>query len=240
MPRGLLAWDGVEWHRLATVCGGTGDTMRIAWAGPAEFWTVSEPSRPRQGSGTALCHFKDGVVAGSYSTADTASDPYRQMNAAACRAPDDCWFGGIGSRDPTGSRVGAFHLRWDGTALRTVYNGASGRGVSDIEAIGSGYLRVGRRRRRAAGRPSRRIRRRWSATPRCCTGIDGNAFADDPFVPAAEADGGTELLALDASDGPVVGRRRRCRVRHRGRGARRRRRRRAPAAGGLLDRRRVS
>jgi hypothetical protein len=202
VPRGLLAWDGVQWHRLATVCGGTGDTMRIAWAGPTEFWTVSEPSRPRQGSGTALCHFKDGAVVGSYSTADTASDPYRQMNAAACRAADDCWFGGIGSRDPTGRRVGAFHLRWDGTALRTVYNGASGRGVSDIEATGSGYVEsvvVGPRRGSAVAPDPPPLERH----PQLLHRIQGNAFADDPFVPAAEADGGTELLALDAADGPV-------------------------------------
>ena len=106
VPRGILAWDGESWHTLATVCGGPGDTMRIAWAGPDEFWTVSEPSRPRQGSGTALCHFKDGSVVGSYSTADNAADPYRQMNAAACNGPSDCWFGGIGS-DSSGGGSGA-------------------------------------------------------------------------------------------------------------------------------------
>ena len=100
VPRGILAYDGESWHTLATVCGGPGDTMRIAWAGPEEFWTVSEPSRPRQGSGTALCRFKDGAVVASYSTADNAADPYRQMNAAACNGPDDCWFGGIGCARP--------------------------------------------------------------------------------------------------------------------------------------------
>ncbi len=68
------------------------------------------------------------------------------MNAAACNGPNDCWFGGIGSRDPTGTRVGAFHLHWDGSALRTVYNAGSGRGVSDLEAVGFGLRRVGRRR----------------------------------------------------------------------------------------------
>ena len=79
-------------------------------------------------------------MVGSYSTADTAADPYRQMNAAACRTPDDCWFGGIGSRDPTGTRVGAFHLHWDGATLRTVYNAGSGRGVTDIEPTETGFL----------------------------------------------------------------------------------------------------
>ncbi len=40
----------------------------IASPGPREFWTVTEPSQPRAGTGTALCHFKDGEVVGSYST----------------------------------------------------------------------------------------------------------------------------------------------------------------------------
>ena len=136
-------------------------------------------------------------MVGSYSTADNAADPYRQMNAAACRAVDDCWFGGIGSRDPTGTRVGAFHLHWDGAALRTVYNGASARGVSDIEAVGAGYVEsvvVGPRRGVAeAPDPSP-----LELKPRLLHRIAGGAFANDPFVPAVEADGGSELLALDA------------------------------------------
>jgi hypothetical protein len=35
IPRGIYTWDGVEWRQLATVCGGSGDTMRIAFAGPS-------------------------------------------------------------------------------------------------------------------------------------------------------------------------------------------------------------
>lgn len=211
VPRGILAWDGQTWHPLATVCGGPGDTMRIAWAGPDEFWTVSEPSRPRQGSGTALCHFKDGAVAASYSTADNAADPFRQMNAAACNGPNDCWFGGIGSRDPSGNRVGAFHLHWDGQALRTVYNGGSARGVTDIEAVGSGFVEsvvVGPARGVATAPDPSPLETRPGLLHR----IAGSAFSDDPFAPSVEADGGSELLALDggwavgggAASGPVV------------------------------------
>lgn len=203
VPRGILAYDGESWHTLATVCGGPGDTMRIAWAAADEFWTVSEPSRPRQGSGTSLCRFKGGVVVASYSTADTAADPYRQMNAAACRAADDCWFGGIGSRDPTGTRVGAFHLHWDGTALRTVYNGSSGRGVTDIQAVPSGYVEsvvVGPRRGVAEAPDPPPL----EAQPRLLQRISGGAFASDPFVPLSDADGGTDMLALDGlPDGTV-------------------------------------
>jgi hypothetical protein len=200
VPRGILAWDGVGWHTLATVCGGPGDTMRIAWAGPTEFWTISEPSRPRQGSGTALCHFKDGAVAGSYSTADNAADPYRQMNAAACNGPNDCWFGGLGSRDPTGTRVGAFHLHWDGSALRTVYNARSGRAVTDLVAVAGGFVEtvaVGARRGSADAPDPRPL----ESQPLLLHRIAAGSFASDPFVPAAEADGGSELLAADSYDG---------------------------------------
>ena len=51
IPRGIFSWDGQSWHQLATVCGGPAETARIAWAGPTEFWVVSEPSLPRTGSG---------------------------------------------------------------------------------------------------------------------------------------------------------------------------------------------
>ncbi|MGH2880555.1 MAG: hypothetical protein ACRDK4_13245 [Solirubrobacteraceae bacterium] len=131
VPQGLLFWNGRGWHQLATVCGGSGETSRIAWASPDEFWTITEPSEPRVGAGLALCHFKDGVVVGSYSTAIQSPDPFRPMDAAACNGPDDCWFAGVGSEDPSGQRVGAFHLHWDGTNLTASYQPQS-RGVSGL------------------------------------------------------------------------------------------------------------
>ncbi|MFM9127157.1 MAG: hypothetical protein ACKOTA_06305, partial [Solirubrobacterales bacterium] len=33
IPRGLFYWNGVRWRQLATVCGGSAQTMRVAWAG---------------------------------------------------------------------------------------------------------------------------------------------------------------------------------------------------------------
>ena len=130
IPRGIFSWNGQSWHQLATVCGGPGDTARIAWAGPDEFWVVSEPSLPRAGSGLALCHFKDGQVVGSFSTPVEASDPFRQMLSAACNGPDDCWFGGVGSQDALGERVGAFHLHWNGTALKASTGRRAGRSAT--------------------------------------------------------------------------------------------------------------
>ena len=106
IPRGIFSWDGQSWHQLATVCGGPGDTARVAWAGPTEFWVVSEPSLPRRGSGLALCRFKDGQVVGSWSTRVDSADPFRQMMSATCNGPDDCWFGGSAPRTRSANASG--------------------------------------------------------------------------------------------------------------------------------------
>jgi hypothetical protein len=131
VPAGLFFYNGRGWHQLSTVCGGAGEASRIAWAGPDEFWVITEPSEPRAGAGLGLCHFKDGVVVGSYSTAFQSPDPFRPMDAAACDGPNDCWFAGIGSEDPSGQRIGAFHLHWNGTSLLSSYQ-PQGRGVSGL------------------------------------------------------------------------------------------------------------
>jgi hypothetical protein len=200
--RGIYSYDGSGWRQLATVCGGPGDTARIAWAGPREFWVVSQPSQPRAGSGLALCRFKDGQVAGSWSTAIEAPDPFRQMLSAHCVSANDCWFGGVGAQDPLGERVGAFHLHWDGSDLESLY-GPQGRAVSDIEAhAGKLYEST------LAGRsPEQRGDAADLAEPepvaRLIHTVAGGAFANDPFEPAPLPDvpaDGSELLALD-SDG---------------------------------------
>ena len=128
---GLFFYNGRDWHQLSIVCGGAGEASRIAWAGPDEFWTITEPSEPRSGAGLGLCHFKDGVVVGSYSTAYQSPEPFRAMDAAACDGPDDCWFAGIGSQDPSGQHIGAFHLHWNGSSLIGSYQ-PQGRGVSAL------------------------------------------------------------------------------------------------------------
>ncbi len=139
VPNGLLFWNGRAWHQLSTVCGGAGEASRIAWAGPDDFWVITEPSEPRVGSGLGLCHFEDGQVVGSYSTPFQSPEPFRPTDAAACSGPDDCWFAGIGSEDPSGQHVGAFHLHWDGTNLTSSYQ-PQGRGVSGLASLhGSFY-----------------------------------------------------------------------------------------------------
>jgi hypothetical protein len=138
VPSGLFFWNGRAWSQLSTVCGGSGEASRIAWAGPDEFWVITEPSEPRVGSGLGLCHFKDGVVVGSYSTPLQSPDPFRPMDAAACDGPNDCWFAGVGSEDPAGQRVGAFHLHWDGTNLTSSYQ-PQGRGVNGLASFGGTF-----------------------------------------------------------------------------------------------------
>ncbi|MBJ7457956.1 MAG: hypothetical protein JHD02_02080 [Thermoleophilaceae bacterium] len=136
------------WKQYATVCG-QGDASagigRVAWAGPNEFWTLTTPSSPWNTSGYAgrgLCRFSGGQIVGSYSTVrgqiDTSSDPYQPMEAAACKSASECWFGGIAAALPDGTSPGTFHLRWDGSNLRSVYAPAK-RGASDIEAFDGGF-----------------------------------------------------------------------------------------------------
>lgn len=202
IPRGIYSWNGRDWHQLATVCGGPGDTARIAWAGPTEFWVVSEPSLPRKGSGLALCRFKDGRVVGSWSTRVDAADPFRQMQSAACRAPDDCWFGGVGSQDALGERVGAFHLHWNGSDLVSVY-GPQGRSVSDMQFHQGALFESTLVGRSPENRADPVDLAEPEPEPRLLHRIAATSFANDPFLPAplaAVPADGSELLALD-SDG---------------------------------------
>lgn len=206
IPQGLFAYDGVGWRQLSTVCGGPAESTRIAWAGPREFWTVTEPSPPRLGGGLALCRFRDGEVIGSYSTADESPDPFRAMNAAACASANDCWFGGVGSQDPSGQRVGAYHLRFDGTNLVSTY-APQGRGVSDLLALpGGGFAET---KLVGAQREDRTTPVSLAApepTPQLIHEIRGTTFSGTLFAPLPRfgvPHDGTELLAADAAPGNV-------------------------------------
>lgn len=202
IPRGLMFWNGQDWRRLSTVCGGSADTLRVAWAGPTEFWTVSEPSRPRVGSGTTLCRYQGGRVVGSFGTLPQSSDPYNLMVAATCRSANDCWFGGPSANDPAGARTGAFRLHWNGSTLTTWY-GPQGRGISDLEAHGDVIYESAFAGSRAGSREPV-VNRIPEPVPALLRRIGaGAAFSLDPFKPAPlddVAEDGSELLALD-SDG---------------------------------------
>jgi hypothetical protein len=126
VPAGLYAYDGVSWHQLASVCGGA--KGRIAWAGPDEFWTISdqragqiESRGQNQGDleALSLCHFQGDQVVGSYAMPFGEPNSYVEMDAAACLSSDDCWFAGQDGEPPN---VGSFHLHWNGSEVTAVYD----------------------------------------------------------------------------------------------------------------------
>jgi hypothetical protein len=124
MPAGVYAYDGTGWHLYSTVCGGHEGS--IAWAGPDEFWTVSDYALRQEGTQSAgrewartLCHFENGEVVASYAEPIGTASTYPKMETAACAGPDDCWFAG-GRLPETAANTGPFHLHWDGGALTAV------------------------------------------------------------------------------------------------------------------------
>jgi hypothetical protein len=126
VPPGLYAYNGANWHQLSSVCGG--DEGRIAWAGPDEFWTISdqragqvtsEEEYSHELESVSLCHFQNGEVVGSYAMQLDTPESYVRMDAAACLAPSDCWFAGYDGRSPNS---GSFHLHWNGSSVTASYD----------------------------------------------------------------------------------------------------------------------
>jgi hypothetical protein len=140
IPPGVWAYDGVEWHELADVCGAT--EGRIAWEGPQSFWTISD-GRPGQAANPAngepapitddtLCHFAGGQVVASYASLAFQPTSYQPLHAAACFGPADCWFGGDALPAP---QVGASQLHWNGGSLTPEPN-PQGHAVEDMRLFG--------------------------------------------------------------------------------------------------------
>jgi hypothetical protein len=138
IPPGLWAYNGVEWHELSIVCGATDG--RIAWAGPDEFWTISD-GRPGQApnahgeppplADNTLCHFSGGKVVASYGSLAFQANSYQPMHAAGCLGPSDCWF--AGDPLPVG-QTGSFHLRWKRGSLAPEPFTPEGHAVQDMTA----------------------------------------------------------------------------------------------------------
>jgi hypothetical protein len=126
VPAGIYAWDGQTWHQLSTVCGSA--EGRIVWAGPDEFWTISDQragqrlSSSNTGQSAApavsLCHFVGANVVGSYAVPLQEANSWQHMTGGECYSPTNCWFGGGDGGFP---HVGAFHLHWDGSTVTAVY-----------------------------------------------------------------------------------------------------------------------
>jgi hypothetical protein len=122
VPAGVYAYNGVDWHQLASVCGGA--KGRIVWAGPNEFWTISDKrsfqlsSADDEFTNLSLCHFLNGQVVGSYAEPSNQPSSYQEMDAGVCIASNNCWFGGALGQPPD---TGAFHLHWNGQNVSVVY-----------------------------------------------------------------------------------------------------------------------
>lgn len=141
VPPGVWAYDGTGWHELATVCGATDG--RIAWAGPEEFWTVSD-GRPGQTGKSGiieqqppledntLCHFAGGKVVGSYAHPAFEVNSYQAMHGAACLDGGDCWFAGDPLSEP---QIGAFQLHWNGSSLEAQPYPNEGHAAWDLLAV---------------------------------------------------------------------------------------------------------
>jgi hypothetical protein len=131
IPAGLYYYNGVTWRELSKVCGGA--EGRIAWAGPEDFWTISNQEVGQQFANgvnveleqedRSLCHFEPGPsgkleVVASYGEPIGVPGSYQHMDAAACSEANDCWF--AGGPVPVGPNGGTFHLHWNGHTLTPV------------------------------------------------------------------------------------------------------------------------
>ena len=147
VPAGVWYYDGAGWREFASVCGATDG--RIAWAGPDEFWTISDGragaasivnSEPPPLADNTLCHFAPGPsghieVVGSYASPPFLPSSYQAMHAAACITPTDCWFAGEPLPAP---QIGAFQLHWNGHAMEAQPYLPEGHAVRDMRAFEGG------------------------------------------------------------------------------------------------------
>jgi hypothetical protein len=156
IPPGVWVYNGAceagrcasGWHELSEVCGASDG--RIAWAGPDEFWTISDGRKGQLGEARGnlppieddtLCRFGPGnggrlEVLDSYATLAFQSTSYPMMYAAACINASDCWFAGEKLQEPA---IGAFHLHWNGATLTREPYLPEGHAVKDM-ALFEGHL----------------------------------------------------------------------------------------------------
>ncbi len=143
IPPGVWFYNGVAWRELSNKCGATDG--RIAWAGPDEFWTVSDGRTGQALTGgkqrppiedNTLCHFAEPAplqpiaIVASYASVPFEASSYLAMHAAGCLSATDCWFGGEPLVEP---ETGAFQLHWNGHTLEPEPYLPEGHGVWDIE-----------------------------------------------------------------------------------------------------------
>lgn len=152
---GVWVYNGEAWHALTAqtpeegICGASNG--RIAWAGPDEFWTISNgrPGQAPESHGNlpplednTLCHFAvssagEFEIVKSYASLAFESTSYQAMNAAACIGPTDCWFGGEPLATPA---VGSFQLHWNGSSVAAEPYLPEGRTVEAMQTFEGGIF----------------------------------------------------------------------------------------------------
>ncbi len=191
IPAGVWTYNGAEWHELSNKCGATDG--RIAWAGPDEFWTVSD-GRPGQSANklgqlppledNTLCHFAGGQIVGSYASPAFEASSYLPMHGAGCIDPSDCWFAGEALAEPL--PVGAFQLHWNGSSLTAEPYLQAGHAVQDMRLF-EGRLYESVRLSSAD--------RQLDPNPEAQTPFQLHVINPEGFTPAFEAEGGLPLYA---------------------------------------------
>jgi hypothetical protein len=153
---GVWVYNGAAWDPLTAqtpeegICGAS--EGRIAWAGPDEFWTVSN-GRPGQApdsegnlpplANNTLCHFamnpttKQFEIVKSYASLAFESTSYQVMRAAACASPTNCWFAGSTLPAPA---VGSFQLHWNGSTVSAEPYLPEGHQVDAMQAFEGGIF----------------------------------------------------------------------------------------------------
>jgi hypothetical protein len=146
VPAGVWEFNGVSWHLLASVCGASDG--RIVWAGPEEFWTISD-GRPGQAPGPnneqapirddTLCRFSNPGHNGeplrvmeSFAAPAFEADSYQPLTAGACFSAEDCWFAGA-ALPKQSVTAGSFHLHWDGSSLSEEPYPGEGHAVESMQ-----------------------------------------------------------------------------------------------------------
>ncbi len=221
VPPGVWAYDGVEWREIAEVCGASEGS--IAWAGPDEFWTVSDgrPGQANESSGTqferqvplednTLCHFAGGSVVGSYAHPAGEADSYQAMHAAACIPPQpplvnssDCWFGGDALPEP---QLGTFHLHWNGSAVEAEPYSEEGHAVESMSVLeGVLFESVRVRAEDHVAREQSRYPVLHTIEPEASPAIAPEAEEPPLYGSSSELSDALEFLHLSAAEGALWG-----------------------------------
>ena len=171
IPPGVWAYNGVGWHELSIVCGATDG--RIAWAGPEEFWTISDgrPGQAREAERTDRRRWKTtrSVTSRSRQARDrrpptpsrrSSRPPTRRCTPPAASTPTDCWFAGEPLPEP---QVGAFQLHWNGSSLDAEPYARRARGARTCACSKAACTRA------CASSPEDRVTTQRPGTRRRCT-----------------------------------------------------------------------